>query len=247
MKINKKIEQASILIVDDESSQREILAGYLRKKGHKVFTADSVDNALELYKKNTIDIIFTDLKMHPKTGIDLLREIKQLNSNAFIIIITAFGTIEGAVKAMREGAYDYLTKPINLDELDLLIQRIKELDNLISENRLLKEQLSEKYSFKGIVSQSAEMEAVLNTAARIAQSDAPVLLRGETGTGKELIAKAIHFAGERKDKPFIAVNCAALNENILESELFGHEKGAFTGADKQRHGRFELANGGTLS
>jgi two-component system NtrC family response regulator len=147
---------------------------------------------------------------------------------------------------MRAGAYDYLTKPIELDELDLLIGRIAERQRLISENQSLKEQLAEKFSFGGIVSVSGPMEEVLNTAGRVAQSKASILLRGESGTGKELLARAIHFSSPRKENPFIAVNCAALNENLLESELFGHERGAFTGAEKQRKGRFELANGGTL-
>jgi two-component system NtrC family response regulator len=147
---------------------------------------------------------------------------------------------------MRAGAYDYLTKPIELDELDLLIGRISERRRLISENRTLREQLAEKFSFGGIVSVSREMEEVLNTAGRVATSKASILLRGESGTGKELLARAIHFSSPRRDRPFIAVNCAALNENLLESELFGHERGAFTGADRQRKGRFELADTGTL-
>jgi two-component system NtrC family response regulator len=160
--------------------------------------------------------------------------------------MTAFGTIEGAVTAMREGAFDYLTKPINLDELDLLLHRVEELHQLKSENQILRQQLVEKHTFAGIISQSAAMDDVLRTAARVAQSSASVLIRGESGTGKELIAKATHYASTRKDKPFVAVNCAALNDNLLESELFGHEKGAFTGADRQRRGRFEMANEGTL-
>jgi DNA-binding NtrC family response regulator len=177
---------------------------------------------------------------------DLLKAIKDIKSQTAVVMVTAFGTIEGAVSAMHEGAFDYLTKPINLAELDALLSRIEELYLLQSENRLLKEQLVEKYSFSGIVSQSEAMERVLNAAARVAQSSASVLIRGESGTGKELIARAIHFASDRKNKPFISVNCAALNENLLESELFGHEKGAFTGADKQRRGRFEMADGGTM-
>jgi two-component system NtrC family response regulator len=160
--------------------------------------------------------------------------------------MTAFGTIEGAVDAMRAGAYDYLTKPIDLEELDLLIGRIAERRRLISETRALKEQLAEKFSFHGIVSESGAMEEVLNIAGRVAQSKASILIRGESGTGKELLARAIHFSSPRKDRPFIAVNCAALNENLLESELFGHERGAFTGAERQRKGRFELADTGTL-
>jgi two-component system NtrC family response regulator len=147
---------------------------------------------------------------------------------------------------MRDGAYSYLTKPIDLEELDLLIQRIGEREQLRSENRLLREQLVDRYAFTGIISGSAAMEAVLSTAGRVAQSRASVLVRGESGTGKELVARAIHFNSPRANQPFIAVNCAALNEHLLESELFGHEKGAFTGADRQRRGRFEAADGGTL-
>lgn len=236
----------SILIVDDEAHQRSVLAGYLRKKQHTVAEADSAGNAIERLRDKPVEVVLTDFKMPDKTGLDLLREIRQLNPETSVVIMTAFGTIEGAVEAMRDGAYDYITKPIDLQELDLLLQRIAERQRLISENRLLKEQLTGKFSFAGIISESAEMESVLNTAGRVAQSKASILIRGESGTGKELIAKAIHFGSPRRDKPFIAVNCAALNENLLESELFGHERGAFTGADKLRRGRFEIADGGTI-
>jgi len=240
------VEPINILIVDDEPAQREVLAGYLKKKRHTVVLANSVTEAVHEFKQNSVDIVLTDFKMPDKSGFDLLKEIKALNPAVTVVLMTAFGTIEGAVAAMREGAYDYLSKPIDLEELDLLLQRVQERNRLISENRLLKEQLAEKFSFEGIVSQSPEMETVLDTAGRVATSNASVLIHGESGTGKELIARAIHFASERKDKPFVAVNCAALNENLLESELFGHEKGAFTGADKQRRGRFEMANSGTI-
>lgn len=240
------MQATTILIVDDEPIQRGILAGYLKKHGHAVYEAGSASQAIETLKNRAMDIVLTDYKMPDRTGFDLLKETHALNPEITVVLLTAFGTIEGAVAAMREGAYDYLTKPIDLEELDLLIQRIKERGRLISENRLLKEQLAERFSFAGIISQSAAMEAVLNTAGRVALSKAPILIRGESGTGKELVAKAIHFASARKEKPFVAVNCAALNENILESELFGHEKGAFTGADRQRQGRFEAADGGTL-
>ncbi|MDZ7289677.1 MAG: sigma-54 dependent transcriptional regulator [candidate division KSB1 bacterium] len=237
---------AAILIVDDEPAQREVLAGYLKKQRHTVWEAASAAEALARVKQEMVDIVLTDLKMPDRSGLELLKEIRALNPEITVVIMTAFGTIENAVAAMREGAYDYLSKPIDLEELDLLIQRIGERRRLISENRLLKAQLAEKFKFTGIVSQSAAMEEVLNLAGRVAESTATVLIRGESGTGKELIAKAIHFSSPRKDKPFIAVNCAALNENLLESELFGHERGAFTGADKQRRGRFELADGGTI-
>lgn len=240
------MQATTILIVDDEPIQRGILAGYLKKHGHAVYEAGSASQAIETLKNRAMDIVLTDYKMPDRTGFDLLKETHALNPEITVVLLTAFGTIEGAVAAMREGAYDYLTKPIDLEELDLLIQRIEERGRLISENRLLKEQLAERFSFAGIISQSAAMEATLNTAGRVALSKAPILIRGESGTGKELVAKAIHFASARKEKPFVAVNCAALNENILESELFGHEKGAFTGADRQRQGRFEAADGGTL-
>jgi DNA-binding NtrC family response regulator len=236
----------TILVVDDESSQRQILAGYLKQKGYEVLEAGSGNKGIELAKNNQVDIVLTDYKMPDKTGIEVLKEIKIFNPEIAIVIVTAFGTIEDAVKAMKEGAYDYLTKPIDLDEVDLLVKRMIERQQLISENRLLKEQLSDRYKLSGIISASKKMEEVLSLGARVAESKASVLIRGESGTGKELLAKAIHFASPRKDKPFIAVNCAALNENLLESELFGHEKGAFTGADKQRAGRFETADGGTL-
>jgi Nif-specific regulatory protein len=236
----------NILIVDDEASQRTILSGYLKKKKHTIFEAENVAKGIERFKSNPVDVVLTDFRMPDKTGLDLLKAIRGVHAEAYVIVMTAFGTIEGAVAAMREGAFDYLAKPINLDELDVLLGRIEELRLLKSENKILREELAEKYSFAGIVSQSGAMEQVLNTAARVAKSNATVLIRGESGTGKELIARAIHFASDRKDKTFLAVNCAALNENLLESELFGHEKGAFTGAEKQRRGRFELANGGTV-
>ena len=236
----------NILISDDESSQRSILRGYLEQSGYNVSEADSGSEAITIIEENLIDIVLSDYKMPDMNGIELLKKIKILNPEISVVIITAFGTIENAVKAMKEGAYDYLTKPIDLDELEIVIKKITERHNLISENKLLKEQLAERYNFDGLVVNSAKMEEVINLAGRVAASKATVLLRGESGTGKEVLAKAIHIASPRKDKPFIAVNCAALNENLLESELFGHEKGAFTGAEKQRRGRFELADGGTL-
>lgn len=240
------MEPQTILVVDDEPAQRSILAGYLRKKKHHILEAGSVVEAMEHLQNNPIAVILTDFRMPGATGHDLLLEVRSLAPEATTVIMTAFGTIEGAVQAMRDGAYDYITKPINLHELDLLILRIAERRRLLSENRLLKEQLAGKFSFQGVIYQSGEMESVLNTAGRVADSKASILITGESGTGKELIARVIHFSSPRKAMPFIAVNCAALNENLLESELFGHERGAFTGAEKQRHGRFELANGGTL-
>ena len=236
----------SILITDDEQSQRDILYGYLKKKGFKVFAAASGNEAIKIVNENTVDIILSDYKMPEMTGLELLIRIKKINPEINFVIITAFGTVETAVDAMKQGAFDYISKPVNLDELDLLIEKIIEHKNLKAENKLLKEQLVEKHKLSSIISHSSKMDEVLSVASRAAQSKATVLITGENGTGKEVLAKAIHFASPRKDKPFITVNIPALSENLLESELFGHEKGAFTGADKLKKGRFEIANGGTI-
>ncbi len=240
------MEKLNILVVDDEVSQRTILVGYLNRSGYNAIEASSGTEAIRVASGNVIDIIISDYKMPDINGLELMRQIKKLNPEIYFVIITAFGTIENAVNAMKEGAFDYLTKPIDLDELEIIIKKINERQNLISENKLLKEQLIGKYNFDGLIADSPKMENAVNIAGRVAPSKATVLLRGESGTGKEVLAKAIHFSSPRKDKPFVAVNCAALNENLLESELFGHEKGAFTGADKTRIGRFEYADGGTL-
>jgi len=238
--------KTTILVVDDESSQRLVLSGFLKEKGFNTFEAGSGIDALEIIQNNLVDIVISDYKMPEMTGIELLKQARQINPEITFVIVTAFGTIENAVEAMRLGAYDYLTKPINLEELEIIVRRIGERQSLISENKLLREQLSEKYNFSGLIAKSPKMEEVINLAWRVAKSKATVLIRGESGTGKEVLAKAIHFASPRANKPFVAVNCAALNENLLESEMFGHERGAFTGAEKQRKGRFEVADGGTL-
>lgn len=239
-------ERTRILLVDDEAPQRGVLAGHLKKQGHIVVEAGSAEEAMAQFRRAPLDMVFTDLKMPGTSGHDLLKQVRNAYPEITVVLMTAFGTIEGAVEAMRAGAYDFLTKPIDLESLDHLISRANERRSLISENRLLKEQLVQKYSFDGIISQSSAMQEVLNTAGRVAQSKASVLIRGESGTGKELLAKAIHFSSSRKQRAFVAVHCAALSQNLLESELFGHERGAFTGAEKQRKGRFEMADGGTL-
>lgn len=238
--------KTNILIVDDEQSQRIILSGYLKQKGYGTFEASTGFEALKIMDNNIIDIVLSDFKMPEMNGIELLEKLKKKNPETAVVIVTAFGTIENAVKSMKEGAYDYLTKPVDLDELEIILKRITERQQLISENKILKEQLQDKNKITGVVAYSEKMQSVLSTCLRVAESKATVLLCGESGTGKEVLAKAIHYSSLRKDKPFIAVNCAALNENLLESELFGHEKGAFTGADKQRRGRFESADGGTI-
>jgi DNA-binding NtrC family response regulator len=236
----------NILILDDEAAQRDILTGYLKKKGCKIYSASSGREGIEIIKNNPVDIILSDFKMPDLNGIEVLEQVKKLNPEISFVIVTAYGTVENAVKAMRLGAFDYISKPVDLDELDIMIERIIEHKNLKSENQLLKTQLQEKYKISSIVSQSPKMEEVINVAARVADSKATVLITGENGTGKEVLTKAIHFMSSRKEKPFVAVNVPALTETLLESELFGHEKGAFTGADKMRKGRFEIAHGGTL-
>ncbi|MFC2084199.1 sigma-54-dependent transcriptional regulator [Bacteroidota bacterium] len=236
----------SVLIIDDEESQLQSLKSFLSKRIDKVYTAPDGKAGFKILENNLIDVIFTDLRMPEWDGMRLLREVKNLNPEVDVIVMTAFGSVEDAVTLMKEGAYDYLTKPIDLDELEQIINRVKEKRLLKSENRELKAQLQQKFKFDSIISQSSKMEEALNTAARVADSKATILICGESGTGKELVAKAIHYSSLRKDKPFITVNVAALSENLLESELFGHEKGSYTGATQQRIGRFEEANKGTL-
>ncbi len=235
-----------ILVVDDEKIQRESLAGFLRKKGYKTFLAESAEKAIEIISSEMVDIVFTDFKMGGKSGFELLQEIKQLNPEITVILMTAFGRIENAVQSMKSGAFDYLSKPIDLDEVELIINRAAELKHLTRENLLLRERLRDKHRFGNIISNSSLMQEILSLAARAANSKASVLIFGESGTGKELIARAIHYASPRAEEPIITVNCAAINENLLESELFGHEKGAFTGAVQQKSGLVEQADRGTL-
>ena len=236
----------TILVVDDEQTQREALAGFLQKKGYEVFTADSGQRAVEIIKDYTVDMVLTDLRMPEMDGSQLLKRTKDLNPDIEVIVMTAFGTIEGATHAMKRGAMDFITKPIDLEQLEITIAKALERKQLVSENRRLRELVGERLQFGGIISASSAMDQALSVASRAAASKATVLITGESGAGKELVAKAIHFASPRRDKPFVAVNMAALSDTLVESELFGHEKGAFTGAEKMRKGRFEMADGGTL-
>ncbi|MBL0175601.1 MAG: sigma-54-dependent Fis family transcriptional regulator [Ignavibacteria bacterium] len=235
-----------ILLIDDERAQRESLAGFLRKQSYDVTEAASGTEGLRALRAAAVDLILTDLRMPDISGEDVLRGARELHPLVPVIVMTAYASIESAVGLMKLGAFDYVQKPVELDELLLLVERARERSLLLSENAMLRAQLAERFSFDTIVSQSGEMDAVLNTAGRVARSKASVLIRGESGTGKELIARAIHHASPRRDAPFVTVNCAALPDALLESELFGHEKGAFTGAERQRIGRFEQADGGTL-
>jgi two-component system NtrC family response regulator len=226
--------EETILVIDDEAAQREALAGHLRKQGYEVLIADNGRSGLDILQQNLVDLILTDLRMPDMDGMEVLKGARQLNPEVEVVIITAYGTVGGAVEAIQGGACHYLEKPIDLDELDAVVSRALERHHLVSENRMLKAQLKEGARFEGIISVDPAMEEALNVVARAAPSRASVLIRGESGTGKELIARAIHSASPRAACPFVAINCAALNENLIESELFGHEKGAFTGADAQR-------------
>ncbi|MGE5499722.1 MAG: sigma-54-dependent transcriptional regulator [Syntrophothermus sp.] len=236
----------TLLIIDDEKSQRESLGGYFKKKGFNVVLAGCGKEGIDAIKNSAVDLVLTDFKMPDMTGYEVLLEVKKINPEIAVILMTAFGTIETAVEAMQQGAFYYLQKPVNLDELDILIGRALIQKQLVTENQKLKEELREKFSLSNIISESNEMAEALNIAGRVARSDAPVLIRGESGTGKELFARAIHFASDRKNEPFVVVNCAALPETLLESEMFGYERGAFTGADQRRIGRFEDASNGTI-
>ena len=234
-----------VLIVDDEANQREMLAGFLRKQGYTVTTAASGEEALGMAEGQTFEIGLFDMKMPGMSGLDLLTKLRERDPELQAIVITAFGTVETAVTAMQAGAYSYLCKPVNLDELLQLLHRAGEKHHLISENRQLRDRLAQFESAE-IIGKSAAIRKVLSEVARVAPTEATVLITGESGTGKELVARSLHALSNRAEGRFVAINCAAIPETLLESELFGHEKGAFTGAERRRLGRFELASGGTI-
>ena len=235
-----------ILVVDDEPAQRELVAGFLRKQGFDVVEAAGGGEAVTRFKREPFDLILTDQRMPDLSGLDVLEAVRSASPETAVVIMTAYGTIETAVDAIKAGAADYLTKPLNLDELLHRVHRVRERHHLVRENRELREALTERHRVEGIVGDSGQMQEVLSLVRRVAPSDATVLIRGESGTGKELIARALHYASPRAAGPLVKVNCAALAESLLEAELFGHEKGAFTGAIASRKGRFELADGGSI-
>ncbi|MBI2197352.1 MAG: sigma-54-dependent Fis family transcriptional regulator [Candidatus Rokubacteria bacterium] len=239
-------EPFRILVVDDEPAQRELVSGFLRKRGFGVDEAAGGLAALARFTQEPFDLVLTDQRMPDLSGLDLLQRLRAVTPEAAVIVMTAYGTIETAVGAIKAGATDYLSKPINLDELLHRIERVRERQRLLGENLELRAALEERHRVEGIIGDSGRMQEVLSLVRRVAPSDATVLIRGESGTGKELIARAIHHASPRAGGPLVAVNCAALPEGLLESELFGHEKGAFTGAAASRKGRFELADGGSI-
>ncbi len=235
-----------ILVVDDEPTQLELVGGFLAKRDFDVSLAPDGQEALKQFIRESFDLVLTDQKMPGLSGLELIEALRARNPEVPVIVMTAYGTIETAVAAIKAGAVDYLTKPLNLDELLHRVDQVRERQRLLSENRELREALHERHRVEGIIGESGRMQEVLSMVRRVAPSDTTVLIRGESGTGKELIAKAIHYASPRASRPLISVNCAALPESLMESELFGHEKGAFTGAVATRKGRFELADGGSL-
>ncbi len=234
------------LVIDDDLIIREMLQTFLKNEGFDAFLASDGKEAISIIKKEEFDIILTDLVMPNIGGIELLKEASSLNLKTPFIVMTAFGTIQTAVEAMRYGAFDYITKPFNLSELSIVIKRAVNISKIQIENVMLKKQLKKKYAFEGLIGDSPKMQLVYEMIEKIADTDSTVLITGESGTGKELIASTIHYNSSRLNKPFVPLNCAAIPRELLESELFGHEKGAFTGAIHTRIGRFELAHGGTF-
>lgn len=235
-----------ILICDDELEQRELLAGFLRKSGYTVTTAGSGNEAIALNRQSSFDLAILDLKMPGMDGIETLEQMKRIDPQTYFIILTGFGTVDSAVTAMKQGAFDYLGKPVNLDELEIKIKRIYDEQMTRGELRELQDVVGAEFRPGSFVAASAPMKKILETIPRIARSDASVLLLGESGTGKEMVARMIHDASARRGNRFVAISCAALPETLIESELFGYERGAFTGADRRKIGKFEIANRGTL-
>jgi len=235
-----------ILIIDDDTSLRRVLEYNLQEAGYQVSAAASGEEGLRLFSEDTPALVITDMKMPGMDGMQVLQNIKERSPETLVIMITAFGTVDIAVEAMKAGAYDYITKPFNRDELRLTVAKALQLTGLTAENKRLKSQLADSSDFRTIVGSSREMEKVFDIVRKVADSEASVLITGESGTGKELVARSIHNQSPRKDAPFVAINCAAIPRDLLESELFGHVKGAFTGAVKDKTGKFLLAEGGTL-
>ncbi len=236
----------TILVVDDEPNYLIILAEILRDEGFEVFTAQNGEKALEIARTTDLDLVLTDMQMPVMGGMELLRQVKTINRNLPVIMLTAYGEVEKAVAAMREGAFNYLTKPFKNDELIANITKAVEHYSLLRENIRLRSEVKKRYSFAEMIGKNKQMQLLFNMIEKVAPTSASVLITGESGTGKELVARAIHNYSLRDKEPFISINCAALPESLLESELFGHEKGAFTGAIALRKGRFELADRGTL-
>lgn len=238
--------KSRILVVDDEESIREFLEIMLKKEGYEVSCAEDGQIALDLLKKKSFDLVISDMQMPNMTGMELLKQVKDQYSDVVFMMITAFGTTETAVEAMKMGAYDYITKPFKIDEVRINIANALRSQNLEVENRNLKKELTKEYNFQNLVGNSEPMHRIFEMIRRVSQTPTNILITGESGTGKEVIAKAIHYNGPLKDEPFVTVNCGAIPESLMESEMFGHKKGSFTGAIADKSGLFEVADGGTL-
>ncbi len=240
------MDKPRILLVDDDKNTADGLTKILLQDGYDTSCAYAGKEALDLIEAEHFDIVITDMKLPDISGFTIIEKVKKKDIDIAVVMITAFSSIQTAIDAVKKGADDYLTKPVNIEELELILKKICERRLLILQNKELKQKLNDKYNFSGIIGNTPEIQLIFKTITEIAPTAATVLIYGDTGTGKELIANAIHYNSDRKDKPFITLHCASLSEGVLESELFGHEKGAFTGAVSQRRGRFELANGGSL-
>ncbi len=240
------IQKPAVLVVDDDSAHRTMLKALLTGWGYAVFEADDGSVAIALVKDRFFDLILMDIRMLKVSGLEALKSIKSYNPSIPVLIMTAYSSVETAVEALKNGAYDYLTKPLDFEKLKLTLERALEHIRLREENRSLRETLGRRFDRQNIIGNSEPMIRLLETVSQAAPTEATVLISGESGTGKELIAGAIHFNSRRKDGPFIKINCAAITETLLESELFGHEKGAFTGADRRKEGRFVQADSGSL-
>ena len=238
--------QKSVLVVDDDDSLRRVVEYNLAEEGYRVVTATDGAAGLRAFQEGSVDLVLTDVRMPDMDGLELLTRLKTMQPELPVIVLTAHGTINSAVEAMKLGASDYLTKPFNRDQLKAAARKALEVAELTSENRQLRQIVAERFSFASMIAGSRAMRAVTDTASRVAQGDTTVLLEGESGTGKELLAKAIHFHSPRTRGPFITINCGAIPENLLESELFGHRRGSFTGAVNDKKGKFEVADRGTI-
>ncbi len=238
--------EATLLVIDDEESQLVAISGFLKKLGYNVISCNSAESALPIFEREPIDLVISDMRMPGMSGLDLMLKIKPAIPDIMFILMTAYGTVDNAVESIKQGAFNYLTKPIDLNQLEISIAKALESRRLIVENRQLKDILKSRGEAKGIITASKQMEQILNVVARVSPTTATVLIQGESGTGKERIAQAIHYGSPRSDKPMVTINCAAVPETLLEAELFGHERGAFTGAHIARKGKLEYADGGTL-
>lgn len=235
-----------ILVVDDENIIRESLSFILKKEGYFVDEAENGKAAYEKLVENPFDLIITDLEMPVMKGLQLLEEVKKLNVQTSVIIITAFGSLETAISALRNGASDYILKPVEFDELIFKVNRLFEVRDLLLQNRILRNEIQRNFDFENLIGKSPAIKKIYDMIQTVAETDSTVLITGNSGTGKELVARALHFKSQRKSKPFIAVNCGAISENLIESELFGHKKGAFTGAISDKEGYMKAADGGSL-